>query len=127
VWDAGQNTLTPEAFARAFCADLDLPAGAGVADTIAAQIRAQLEDGEPIAGLRTGADIAWADARQPRPGDNLDVLETVPEPLLEFGEEIPECRVIVAVNHFHTCDAPMLIGDDIDRRANWHRPLTRPY
>ena len=40
VWDARERLLTPENFARAFCADLDL--APSWADTVAAQIRATL-------------------------------------------------------------------------------------
>lgn len=73
VWDARERLLTPEAFARAFCADLDL--AQGWADTVAAQIRAQLEESEQIAGVELAVD-----GTQPGTG------------------ETPECRVILSID-----------------------------
>jgi hypothetical protein len=86
--------VTPEAFARIFCADLDLPLRGAFADTVAAQIRAQLEDADAVARVPLAGDTRWADARQPAPGDDLAALGTG-EP--ELGDELPECRVIVEV------------------------------
>jgi chromatin structure-remodeling complex subunit SFH1 len=87
--------VTPEAFARIFCADLDLPLRGAFADTVAAQIRAQLEDADAVARVPLAGDTRWADARQPAPGDDLAALGTgEPE---EPADELPECRVIVEV------------------------------
>jgi hypothetical protein len=49
-----------------FCADLDLPRAGACADTIAAQIRAQLEDVEGIASMDLAVDTSWVDRRQPQ-------------------------------------------------------------
>ncbi|KAF9026518.1 SNF5-domain-containing protein [Hymenopellis radicata] len=43
VWNMHESAITPEAFARTFCNDVDLPIVPWV-ETIAAQIRAQLEE-----------------------------------------------------------------------------------
>ncbi len=43
VWNMNESAITPEAFARTFCNDVDLPIVPWV-ETIAAQIRAQLEE-----------------------------------------------------------------------------------
>ncbi|KAI0031925.1 hypothetical protein K488DRAFT_78798 [Vararia minispora EC-137] len=73
VWDAAERLVTPEAFARTFCADLDLPAT--WADTVAAQIRAQLEEHEPIATMDLAVDGA-----------------------AEGTEDVPECRVVLSID-----------------------------
>ena len=65
--------VTPEEFARTFCADLDLPS-APWADTVAAQIRAQLEDQDGVGSMELAVDGV---------GDG--------------GDEVPECRVVLSV------------------------------
>ncbi|KZV61172.1 SNF5-domain-containing protein [Peniophora sp. CONT] len=83
VWDARERLLTPETFARAFCADLDL--APSWADTVAAQIRAQLEESEQIAGVELAVDGTLAGTA-----------------------ETPECRVIlsidVQIDNYHLLD-----------------------
>lgn len=74
VWNLNEDLIEPETFARTFCADLDLPENPWV-ETVATQIRAQLEEHEGLASM----DL------------NIDTLELRPE------DEIPECRVILSV------------------------------
>jgi len=73
VWNLHEALVTPEEFARTFCADLDLPA-APWADTVAAQIRAQLEDQDGVGSMELAVDGG---------GDG--------------GDEVPECRVVLSV------------------------------
>lgn len=74
VWNLHESLVTPEQFARTFCADLDLPP-APWADTVAAQIRAQLEDQDGVGSMELAVDGG---------GEN--------------GDEIPECRVILSID-----------------------------
>ncbi len=76
VWNLRESLVTPEEFARTFCADLDLPATPW-ADTVAAQIRAQLEDHDGVGSMELAVD-GGGDA----------------------GDEVPECRVILSVRLF---------------------------
>ncbi|CCL98490.1 uncharacterized protein FIBRA_00488 [Fibroporia radiculosa] len=78
VWNLHEDLIKPEVFARTFCADLDLPTHPWV-DTIAAQIRAQLEDHEGVASMDFGA--------------NPDAEESMAE-----GEEVSECRVVLSID-----------------------------
>jgi chromatin structure-remodeling complex subunit SFH1 len=98
TWNIHERLLSPEHFARVFAQDLDLDVSArqGAVETMAAQIKAQLEDVEGIASMDLSPDWTWVDERQPRPGDpDLDLdLPVTNEPM----EETPECRVIVEVN-----------------------------
>jgi chromatin structure-remodeling complex subunit SFH1 len=73
VWNLHESLVTPEEFARTFCADLDLPA-IPWADTVAAQIRAQLEDQDGVGSMELAVDGG---------GDG--------------GDEVPECRVVLSV------------------------------
>ncbi|KAI6124134.1 hypothetical protein EV401DRAFT_2055998 [Pisolithus croceorrhizus] len=70
VWNLYETLMKPEMFARVFCADLELPA-VPWAETVANQIRAQLEEHEGVASLDLGVEGC--------------------------GGEIPECRVILSV------------------------------
>jgi chromatin structure-remodeling complex subunit SFH1 len=79
VWNLNETLVKPESFAKVFCADLDLPP-VPWAETVANQIRAQLEDHEGVASMDLGVDRAM----------DLD-------PYAEHGDEIPECRVILSV------------------------------
>lgn len=74
VWNLHESLVTPEQFARTFCADLDLPP-APWADTVAAQIRAQLEDQDGVGSMELAVGGGGG----------------------ESGDEIPECRVILSV------------------------------
>ncbi|KAG2151464.1 hypothetical protein DEU56DRAFT_880172 [Suillus clintonianus] len=80
VWNLNETLIKPESFARVFCADLDLPAIPWV-DTVANQIRAQIEDHEGVASMDIGVDHAM----------DLD-------PHVEGGEEVAECRVILSID-----------------------------
>ncbi|OCH92628.1 SNF5-domain-containing protein [Obba rivulosa] len=82
VWNLHEDLIKPEAFARTFCADLDLPMNPW-AELVANQIRAQLEEHEGVASLDLGADYYMnIDAD----GENVS------------GEEVPECRVILSID-----------------------------
>lgn len=82
VWNLNETLIKPEAFARTFCNDLDLPMTPWV-DTVANQIRAQIEEHEGVASMDLGIDGA------------MDV-DTIPA----NGEDAPECRVILSVSQF---------------------------
>lgn len=84
VWNLYENLIKPEAFARTFCADLDLPQ-VPWAETVTNQIRAQLEDHEGVASLDLGVDEA-----------SMEVDED------GSGEEVPDCRVILSVSRVYT-------------------------
>lgn len=74
MWDLNDDLVKPEIFARIFCADLDLPA-ASWAETVANQIRAQLEEYEGVATMDLGTEADRDDAM-----------------------EVAECRVILSVS-----------------------------
>ena len=103
VWNLYEDLISPEAFARTFCSDLDLPVNPW-AETVANQIRAQIEDHEGVAGMDFGLDT-------------MDVYGP--------GEdEVPECRVILSVRstsliyaymHFFLCSL-------YASRSRWSRP-----
>jgi chromatin structure-remodeling complex subunit SFH1 len=80
VWNLNEALIKPETFAKTFCSDLDLP-HTPWADTVANQIRAQLEEYEGVASMNLGIDGA------------MDV-DAIPK----NGEEIAECRVILSVS-----------------------------
>jgi chromatin structure-remodeling complex subunit SFH1 len=85
VWNLYETLIKPETFAKIFCVDLDLPIV--WAETVANQIRAQLEEHEGVASLDLGVDD-YAHVHADREG--------------EGGEEIPECRVILSVSSHGT-------------------------
>ncbi|KAF6755936.1 hypothetical protein DFP72DRAFT_1169373 [Ephemerocybe angulata] len=77
VWNVNETLIKPESFARVFCNDLDLPLNPW-AETVAAQIRAQIEEYQDVAAMELGMDGA---------------VNT------EMGsEEVPECRVILSID-----------------------------
>ncbi|KAA1469670.1 SNF5-domain-containing protein [Dentipellis sp. KUC8613] len=87
VWNVHEALVSPEQFARTFCADLELPA-VPWAETVAAQIRAQLEDAEAVGAMDLGVDGAT-----PVPeDDDLDADERMPV------DEVPECRVVLSID-----------------------------
>ena len=55
VWNLHEDLIRPESFARTFCMDLDLPL-VPWQETVANQIRAQLEDFEGVASMDLGED-----------------------------------------------------------------------
>ncbi|KAG6808647.1 hypothetical protein H0H92_003398 [Tricholoma furcatifolium] len=57
VWNVNETLIRPETFARTFCADLDLPFQPWL-DTVANQIRAQIEEHEGVAAMDLGIDGA---------------------------------------------------------------------
>jgi len=109
VWNLNETLIKPESFAKVFCADLDLPSV--WAETVANQIRAQLEDHEGVASMDLGVNHAM----------DLD-------PYAESNDEIPECRVILSVRIFYFILFPLFlfhyphVSDVLafysDRRAN---------
>ncbi|KAG6865891.1 hypothetical protein C0991_010972, partial [Blastosporella zonata] len=78
VWNLNESLIRPETFAHTFCADLDLPPKLW-SDTVANQIRAQIEEHEGLASMDLGIDGA--------------VDSTAPGP-----DEVPECRVILSID-----------------------------
>lgn len=82
VWNLYESLIKPETFARIFCMDLDLPI-VPWAETVANQIRAQLEEHEGVASLDLGVDD-YIHRHADRDGESV--------------EEIPECRVILSVS-----------------------------
>ncbi|KAH7885438.1 hypothetical protein F5I97DRAFT_1810951 [Phlebopus sp. FC_14] len=77
VWNLYERLIKPETFAKTFCMDLDLPI-VPWAETVANQIRAQLEEHEGVASLDLGVEEYDS-------GDGN-------------GEELPECRVILSID-----------------------------
>ncbi|KAG6828558.1 hypothetical protein H0H87_001592 [Tephrocybe sp. NHM501043] len=78
VWNLNETLIRPETFARTFCTDLDLPLQPWL-DTVANQIRAQIEEHEGVASMDLGIDGAI-------------------EPTAPGTDEIPECRVILSID-----------------------------
>ncbi|KAK0243936.1 hypothetical protein EDD85DRAFT_180668 [Armillaria nabsnona] len=78
VWNLYENIVRPETFAKTFCNDLDLPI-VPWAETVANQIKAQLEDHEGIATMDLGIDGAANGEEVGR-------------------EEVAECRVILSID-----------------------------
>ncbi|KAF8586301.1 SNF5-domain-containing protein [Ramaria rubella] len=79
VWNLHEQIISPAAFARIFCSDLDLPAHP-YAEQVEGAIRSQIEEWEGVAGV---------DLRPPLSQPPLDDEE---------GEEVPDCRVILEID-----------------------------
>ncbi|KIY46732.1 SNF5-domain-containing protein [Fistulina hepatica ATCC 64428] len=90
MWNLREQLISPEVFAQIFCHDLDVPL-VPWADTVANQIRAQLEDNEGVASMDLGVDGA------------VDVDGAGMK-----GEELSECRVILEIDvqiaNYHLLD-----------------------
>ncbi|TFK24978.1 SNF5-domain-containing protein [Coprinopsis marcescibilis] len=80
AWNIHEELIRPEAFARIFCNDLDLPLVPWV-ETVTNQIKAQLEEYQDVALMDIGMDAA-----------------VEPDDLGEGGDEMPECRVILSID-----------------------------
>ena len=80
MWNLNEELITPEAFARTLCADLDLPLQP-YTEIVANQIRAQLEEHEGVATMYLGADADITGEEDEIPGDDVN-----------------ECRVILSVS-----------------------------
>ncbi|KAI0953036.1 hypothetical protein AcW1_007360, partial [Taiwanofungus camphoratus] len=80
VWNLNEELIKPEAFARTFCTDLDIPSNPWV-ETIANQIRAQLEEHEGVPAVDLGSEPEI---------DNETGDQVV--------EEVGECRVILSID-----------------------------
>ncbi|KAG7088096.1 hypothetical protein E1B28_012122 [Marasmius oreades] len=95
VWNLHDQTIKPELFARIFCNDLDLPT-VPWAETVANQIKAQLEDCEGVATMELGMDGAVdLDAQ----AENLSLTdENSMEVEEDVADMIPECRVILSID-----------------------------
>ena len=103
VWNLHESLVTPEQFARTFCADLDLPP-VPWADTVAAQIRAQLEDQDGVGSMELAVDGGIGAG--------------------ESGDEIPECRVILSVACLPICVVFQTLTDtQIDVQVDNHHLL----
>ncbi|KXN81790.1 Chromatin structure-remodeling complex subunit sfh1 [Leucoagaricus sp. SymC.cos] len=79
AWNVNEELIKPETFATIFCNDLDLPAT--FRETVAAQMRAQIEEHEGVASMELGQDGA------PDSDDHG-----------HNGDELPECRVILSID-----------------------------
>ena len=90
VWNTNEALIKPETFARTFCNDLDLPTS--WTETIANQIRAQIEEHEGVASMDIGLDGA------------MDIEATPAN-----GDEIPECRVILSVGPSTNQERPTIL------------------
>ena len=84
VWNANELLITPEKFASVFCADLDLPQRPWV-ETVANQIRAQIEEHEAVATMDLSPIVDYSMAYV-LPSADLG------------GMMIPDCRVILSVS-----------------------------
>ena len=82
MWDLNDDLVKPESFARIFCHDLDIPGNMWV-ETIANQIRAQIEEYEGLATMDLGTSAAGYE----------EVDEDDP-----MHVDVPECRVILSVS-----------------------------
>lgn len=86
VWNANELLITPEKFASVFCADLELPQRPWV-ETVANQIRAQIEEHEAVATMDLSPIVEYSMAPAPNP-PSTDT----------GGMMIPDCRVILSVS-----------------------------
>jgi len=111
VWNLYETFIKPETFAKIFCTDLELPI-VPWAETVANQIRAQLEEHEGVASLDLGVEgYHYADY-----GGDGDSHGTTFYPnqhshagdrISENSGETPECRVILSVSTvFHFTPPP---------------------
>ncbi|KAI6016253.1 SNF5-domain-containing protein [Pisolithus marmoratus] len=115
VWNLYETLVKPEMFAKVFCTDLELPV-VPWAETVANQIRAQLEEHEGVASLDLGVE-GWYECdagfefgcqygnaggnawdRRDRAGSEENQDQNQVEPFPENGGEIPECRVILSID-----------------------------
>lgn len=86
VWNLNETLIHPESFARIFCADLDLPPHPWV-ETVANQIRAQLEEHEGVASM----DLS------PFGELSVEAVDPEREETQPGAEVIPDCRVVLSV------------------------------
>ncbi|RDB14786.1 Chromatin structure-remodeling complex subunit sfh1 [Hypsizygus marmoreus] len=90
VWNLNETLIRPEMFAKTFCNDLDLPLTPWQ-ETVANQIRAQIEEHEGVASMELGIDGA------------MDIDAAPPN-----GDETSECRVILSIDvqiaNYHLMD-----------------------
>ncbi|KZT44432.1 SNF5-domain-containing protein [Sistotremastrum suecicum HHB10207 ss-3] len=77
VWNVNEQLITPQQFAKIFCADLELPVHPYV-EQVTAAIRSQVEEHEGIASMDLSVD----------PDDEGSAE----------GDELPDCRVILAID-----------------------------
>ena len=86
MWNVHENLITPESFARVFCTDLDLPHQPWV-ETVANQIRAQLEEHEGVASMDLSAVAEIG----------MEAVDLDREENGGWLEVIPDCRVVLSV------------------------------
>lgn len=111
VWNLYETFIKPETFAKIFCADLELPI-VPWAETVANQIRAQLEEHEGVASLDLGVE-GYHCAGYCGDGDSNGTYypnqHSHPgDPISENSGETPECRVILSVSTVFHFTPPIL-------------------
>ncbi|KZV92276.1 SNF5-domain-containing protein [Exidia glandulosa HHB12029] len=84
TWNLNEELITPQQFARAFCADLDIPPQPHV-EQVAGAIRAQLDEHAPIAAMDLRGALITAEG-------TIDYYAEGP------GEDVPDCRVILSID-----------------------------
>lgn len=97
VWNLYEPFIKPETFAKIFCTDLELPI-VPWAETVATQIRAQLEEHEGVASLDLGVEGYPEGGGNGASTDYPKRHSHAGDPISENGGEIPECRVILSVS-----------------------------
>ena len=92
VWNLHEDLIRPESFARTFCMDLDLPL-VPWQETVANQIRAQVEEYEGLATMDLGSSAHGYE--EVNSEETMDV-------------DVPECRVILSVRLLFRLYPPFL-------------------
>ncbi|GJJ13190.1 hypothetical protein Clacol_007441 [Clathrus columnatus] len=110
VWNLNEQIISPAAFARIFCADLDLPS-IPYAEQIEGAIRSQIEEWESVASLDLRPPLPQPSLEDPAPFYSV-TNESIDDPKLDEwnpellgeeyqegeGEEVPDCRVILEID-----------------------------
>jgi chromatin structure-remodeling complex subunit SFH1 len=119
VWNLNEQAISPAAFARIFCADLDLPMHP-YAEQVEGAIRSQIEEWEGVAGvdlrpplpqpaLDDGPARFYSITNEEEKEETVEDWELLGEEYREGdGEEVPDCRVILEVRNRHSigCRCP---------------------
>jgi len=115
VWNLNEQIVSPAAFARTFCADLDLPAFP-YAEQVEGAIRSQIEEWEGVAGVELrpplsqpppnkGLNPFYSITNEDDKEEELAAWELLGEEYREGdGEEVPDCRVTLEVRHVRIYD-----------------------
>ena len=108
VWNLNEQIISPAAFARIFCADLDLPVHP-YAEQVEGAIRAQIEEWEGVAAVELRPPLPqppldddstrfYTITNEQTQEEKVDEWELLGEEYREGeGEEVPDCRVILEV------------------------------